>query len=463
MNTKHLTAPQRPPAPPVRPPVSMVRVLYNLLFTICLVLSAPYYFAKLWRRGNWRKGFGERAGRYATRIKHALTNRHVIWLHAVSVGEVNICTQLIAALEKRLPNLKVVVSTTTTTGMAELQKKLPGHIEKIYYPIDRARWVARALSVINPCAVVLIEAEIWPNFLWQLHDRQVPVFLVNARLSEKSFRGYRRFRFLFEPLFAGFKAVGVQDDRDAGRVRELGASREAVHLIGNLKFDAAELDRRRVVNVGLLLGQLGLEAEAPILVGGSTHAGEEKLLAEIFLRLRKDFPGLFLLLAPRHQERGKEVGRELEALDVPFVFRSELTPARQFKPGEIQCLLINSTGELKYFYEPATLIFIGKSLTAEGGQNPIEAGVLGKPLIFGPHMENFAAIAAKLVGGGGAIQVRDGGELERTLAQLLREPARREEIGRQALRIVRENQGAMGRTLELIVKHFEGSEVYVAR
>src|SRR5882672_3655785 len=130
--TNHPSGPQRQVARPGRPPLSMVRILYNLLFTFCLVLSAPYYLAKLWKRGNWRKGFGERAGRFATRTKHALTNRHVIWLHAVSVGEVNICTQLIAALEKRLPNLKVVVSTTTTTGMAELQKKLPGHIEKIY-------------------------------------------------------------------------------------------------------------------------------------------------------------------------------------------------------------------------------------------------------------------------------------------------------------------------------------------
>jgi len=135
-----------------------VRLLYNFLFAIFLSLSGPYYFWKLWRRGNWREGLGERLGRYTTRTKHALTNRQVVWLHAVSVGEVNICTQLIDAMEKRLPNLKIVVSTTTTTGMAELKRKLPSHIEKIYYPIDRQKWVARALTTINPCAVVLIEA-----------------------------------------------------------------------------------------------------------------------------------------------------------------------------------------------------------------------------------------------------------------------------------------------------------------
>src|SRR5438309_1378098 len=158
-----------------------MRSLYNILFAIFFCISAPYYFLKMWRRGNWRRGFRQRFGRYDAQLKQTLTNRHVLWMHAVSVGEVNVCTQLIGALEPRLPNLKILVSTTTTTGMGELERKLPTHVSKIYYPIDRRPWVVRALAAISPEAIVLVEAEIWPNFLWRAHDLGKPLFLVNAR------------------------------------------------------------------------------------------------------------------------------------------------------------------------------------------------------------------------------------------------------------------------------------------
>src|SRR5216117_1555847 len=166
--------------------------LYNFCFTLFFLLSAPYYFLKFLRRGQWREGFSQRFGRFSSKIKQAVTNRHVLWIHAVSVGEVNICTQLIRALEPRLPNLKIVVSTTTSTGMGELHRKLPSHIQKIYYPIDRRGYVLRAIAAVHPEAIVLIEAEIWPNFLWRARELRIPTFLVNARLSEKSFRGYKR-------------------------------------------------------------------------------------------------------------------------------------------------------------------------------------------------------------------------------------------------------------------------------
>src|SRR5256885_4521318 len=209
------------------------------------------------RRGNWREGFSQRFGKYSSKIKQALTNRHVLWLHAVSVGEVNICTQLIAALEPRLPNLKVVVSTTTSTGMAELQRKLPSHVVKIYYPIDRKFWTWRAIGTIHPEVIVLVEAEIWPNFLWRAHELHIPVFLVNARLSKRSYRGYKRFGLLFRPLFRKFAGIGCQNEEDACRLIELGCPPEAVHVVGNLKFDAAKLEERRLVDVPALLRQGG--------------------------------------------------------------------------------------------------------------------------------------------------------------------------------------------------------------
>ena len=166
-----------------------MRTLYNILFMFSFVVSSPYYFMRMWRRGGWLSGFFERFGYYGLNLKLGLTNRNVLWLHAVSVGEVNLCMQLIRALEQRMPNIKIVVSTTTTTGMAELRRHLPGHISKIYYPIDGRRSVNRALCMIRPQAIVLIEAEIWPNFLWRARDLRIPLFLVNARLSNHSYRG----------------------------------------------------------------------------------------------------------------------------------------------------------------------------------------------------------------------------------------------------------------------------------
>ena len=438
-----------------------MRTLYNILFVIFFVVTLPYYFMRMTRRGNWVDGFLQRFGIYDTKLKQALTNRQVIWLHAVSVGEVNVCTQLIRALEPRLPNAKLVVSTTTTTGMGELKKKLPNHISKIYYPIDRKKYVARALASVKPGAVVLVEAEIWPNFIWRARNLHIPLFLVNARLSDRSYRGYKRFGFLFRRLFATFAGVGAQNEGDAARLRELGCRPEAIQVVGSLKFDAAKLDERRPLDVAAMLRQLGVPPRARLLVGGSTHAGEEGILAEIFLHLRERFPDLFLVLVPRHFERSREVGRELSARGVKFAYRSEITAQTQHDNGELQCLLVNTTGELRLFYERATVIFVGKSLTAEGGQNPIEPGALRKAMVFGPNMQNFADAVASFIARDGAVQVRDAAELETALAQLLSDEARRVRLGRNALQVVRENLGAIERTADMIIQRLDEEEFYV--
>lgn len=438
-----------------------MRNLYNLLFTFCFWLSSPYYFLKMWRRGNWREGFGERFGKYATRTKHALTNRHAIWFHAVSVGEVNLCTQLIKSLEPRVPNLKIVVSTTTSTGMQELRKKLPSHVEKIYYPIDRKRFVYRALAAVHPEAVVLVEAEIWPNFIWRLKEKSIPLFLVNARLSDRSYRGYKRFGFLFRDLFGSFTGVGAQSDADARRLIEIGCKPEAVQVIGSLKFDAAKIDARRVLDIPALLAQIGVPENAQLLVGGSTHDGEEAILADLFKLLKPRFPNLFLILVPRHFERGKEVGRQLDAAGIKFVYRSEISSRTQMHPWAKQCLLVNTTGELKLFYEHATVVFVGKSLTAQGGQSPIEPAALGKAMVMGPHMQNFASITEAFVREGAAIQVQHADQLATTFFDLLNHPEKRDAMGRQAAKVVKENLGGIERTVDMIVRHLEGGEHYL--
>ena len=439
-----------------------MRTLYNILFLIGFWLSSPYYFFRLVRRGNWQEDFFQRFASYPPHIKQFLTNSHTLWIHAVSVGEVGLCTQLIAALEPRLPNMKIVVSTTTTTGMAELRRRLPTRICKIYYPIDRRKFVNRALALINPEAIILVEAEIWPNFIWRAKRLGIPLFLANARISNRSFPRYKKFGFVFRELFATFTGVGCQNEADAQRLREVGCRPEAVHVLGNLKFDAAKLGERRQLNVTALLRQLGVTADAPVLVAGSTHAGEEIILENIARRLRDRFPQLFLILVPRHAERCHELGRQLRLQGVKFIYRNEIHPENSFSPGEINCLLVNTTGELKFFYEPATVVFVGKSLTALGGQNPIEPGLLGKPIVCGPNMQNFADVTRNFVTAGAARQVPNAEALESVLAELLADPVLRAEMGRKAIQVVQENQGAIDRTVTMILEQLQPRGIYIA-
>jgi 3-deoxy-D-manno-octulosonic-acid transferase len=440
-----------------------VRTLYNIFFSIFFVLSSPYYFMRMWRRGNWQTGFRQRFGIFGTDLKQSITNRHVLWLHAVSVGEVNVSTPFIGALEPCVPNAKIVVSTTTTTGMDELKKKLSTHISKIYYPIDRREYVNRALTAVYPEAIILVEAEIWPNFIWRAVDMGIPIFLVNARLSERSYRRYKRFGFLFRPIFASFAGVGAQNELDAARLRELGCRPDAVHVVGNLKFDAAQIKAKGTLDAEAILRRAGVPAGARILLGGSTHHGEEAILAEVFQRLRKRFPELFLVLVPRHFERSKDAARDVQKHGLKVLLRTDVTADTQLKAGETDCLLVNTTGELMFFYEHATVVFVGKSLAAKGGQNPIEPGALGKPVVFGPNMQNFPDVVRAFLAGDGALQVNDAFELEKKLTELLANETRCAELGRNALKVVNENLGASERTVNMILAHLGKGEIYIKK
>ena len=227
-------------------------------------------------------------------------------------------------------------------------------------------------------------------------------------------------------------------------------------MTGSLKFDSAKVPDRRQLDVPLLLRQLGVADDALVLVAGSTHAGEEAILADIAGRLRARFPKLFLVLVPRHHERGAEVGRELSARGVKFIFRTEVTTTTRRAPGEVECLVVNTTGELGFFYKRADAVFVGKSLTAEGGQNPIEPAALGKAVLFGPNMQNFPQIVPQFVERQAAIQVPDAAALERSLAEVLGDPGLRARLGERARAVVDENQGGIEKTVAMIVAAVTG-------
>jgi 3-deoxy-D-manno-octulosonic-acid transferase len=345
--------------------------------------------------------------------------------------------------------------------MAEYRKRLPSRITKIYYPVDRRKFVRRAMASINPQAIILLEAEIWPNFLWRAHDLRIPVFLANARLSDRSASRYQKFGWLFRPLFGSFAGVSCQNEEDAQQLRRVGCRPEALQVVGNLKFDGAGLTEKRELDVPGLLRQIGVANDALILVAGSTHDGEELLLADIASRLRKKFPNFFLILVPRHNERCPELGRKLKAQGVKFLLRNAVFAATQLPIGQLDCLVVNTIGELKFFYQSASVVFIGKSLKAFGGQNPIEPAALGKPVVFGPNMQNFKDITRILLAKDAAVQVKNTEALEATLTELLGNQTRRAELGRHAMAAVAENQGAIERTVEMLLPELARRDLYI--
>ena len=435
-----------------------MRFLYDLLFAAFFLFSLPCYGFRLWRRGNWRDGFGQRFGLYSAKLTERLQGKRVIWFHAVSVGEVHLCALLVRKLGKQLQDWTIVASTTTSTGMGELRRQLPENAVKIYYPIDFSWIVRRALRIIRPQIMTLVEAEIWPNLLWQLADKQVPVFLINARLSPRSAKRYCQFRALFQPIFSRLAGIAVPNKQDATILESVGCRANRIQVIGNLKFDAADSVAKPAIQPQALLQWAGAKQDAPILLGSSTHAGEERLLGEIFLRLRKDFPDLFLVMAPRHFERGDQVRQELRALGMETRLRSDFQASQNSSEQENraadttqgQCLVLDSTGELRSFYGAASIAVIGKSFLAQGGQNPIEAAAAGCAIVAGPFMENFQAILKTFLDKDGILQVRNAAKLETTLRLLLADDSRRQELGRRAQLVVQENQGAANRAAAMI-------------
>ena len=422
-----------------------MRLLYNILFPVFFLLSAPYYFWKLVRRGNWRSGFGQRFGAYGG-LRERLKGKRVLWLHAVSVGEANLAVQLVKSMQPHLKDWTVVVSTITTTGMGELERKLPTNVHRVYYPIDWLPFVKSTFRALNPAAIVLVEAEIWPNLFWQAKSTNVPVHLINARLSENSFNGYRRYAFLFKPLFRSLHAAGVHNETDAERLAELGCDRKAIIVTGNMKFDGTVTTDADTIDARALLREIGVPDEAPVFVAGSTFEGEEELLCKMLPHWRKEHPDLFLVLVPRHFERASAVLENLKPLNLRIRRRTAMNAGAE-KPD---VLLVDTTGELKAFYEVATLVFVGKSLTAQGGQNPIEPAALGRPMVFGPFMQNFKPVVQSLLEAEAAIQVKDETELARQVSVLLGNPEQLAALGTAARAVVEGNKGATQRTSDLI-------------
>jgi 3-deoxy-D-manno-octulosonic-acid transferase len=422
--------------------MTAVRILYNLAFPLVLLALLPRFVFRMIKRGKYRHKFGQRFAIYSSRVRKKLSRGGWTWVHAVSVGEVLIALKLIRELRSREPQLPVVLSTTTSTGYALASKEIAEHFEAIYNPLDFFWTAKRAVRLIRPRRLILVEAEVWPNLTAEAKAQGATLALVNARLSRRSESRYRMIRPLTAAIFNQLDLLCVQEPADAKRWEGLGVDTRKILCTGSIKFDDQMADGRSRQDFRRILAKLGVGESAPILLAGSTHSGEESLIGEIVIRLKRDFPDLFLVVVPRHAERWREVREQLDGLGLRVALRAN-EDRLLTNPNT---LLVNTTGELRDWYDQATVVFVGKSLTAHGGQNPAEAVAAGKAVVFGPNMENFSSLAAQLVREGGALQVADATALERKVRELLSYAEKRSQLATNGARCLEAHYGATART-----------------
>ena len=423
-------------------------LLYNLVVILVGLLLLPLLFLGVISKDKYRTRIGKRLGWRLPEIHRQHPNKQTIWIHALSVGETTSALPLVKGLRDEYPDAVIVFSTTTRSGQALAENMLKPHVDAVIpAPLDFLLTIQSFIQSIQPDIFILTETDFWPNWLFQLNQKSIPTVLVNGRISQESFKKYRRFSWFFKPLFSGFTVLSMQTDRDCQNLKQLGIDSTKIHTLGNLKLDTFLLQESLPDTDTSLLKQLyGLLPDAMVLICGSTHEGEEAILFKIFAQLKNTFPELQLIVAPRDIARSNE----LLSLAQPYNFHcAQKTTLRPHTPYDI--LILDTLGELAAAYQLADAAFIGGSLVARGGHNPLEAAVFALPVFFGVHMEDFSEIALELVNCGGGIQVAGEVELEESLTHVFADAMYREEKGRLARQWVRANQGVVRRHLDLLL------------
>jgi 3-deoxy-D-manno-octulosonic-acid transferase len=424
-----------------------VYLLYDLILLASSVVLVPYYLLRGLRYGKTRRGIRERLGFFAPDRLAPLAGKKVFWVHAVSVGETRAAIPLVHALKQAYPECAVLISNVTETGHAVAETVREADL-CIFFPFDLSFVVRRVLRQIRPTLLIIVETEIWPNFVRCGQAQRIPVALVNGRLSDRSFPRYLRVRFLMAPLLRKFSAFCMQSELDAERMRRLGADPTLVEVTHNLKFDM-EAPLPDAAEVARLRTRYRLPATTRVLVAGSTHAGEEEVLVAAYQQLLAAGRDLVLILVPRHPERCRTVVETLGAAGVPCALRSEVEERGESLPAG-GVLVGDTLGEMLKYYAVADLVFVGGSLVPVGGHNVLEASLVGKPVLFGPHMHNFKEISRLLLEVGGGLQVAGGEELARELARLLDDPEGCAAMGARGRELLAANVGATAHTLRVL-------------
>jgi 3-deoxy-D-manno-octulosonic-acid transferase len=423
----------------------MILFFYNLALLAALVVSAPWWLWRMATTHKYRDGIGERLGSTG-RIRSLLVSandRPVIWIHAVSVGEVLAVSRLVGELENALPQFRLLISTTTRTGQ-DLARQRFGADRVFYCPLDLP-WAVRAfLNAMQPKLLILAETEFWPNILSGCFRRNIPVAVVNARISDRSWPRYRRLQALWRPILSQLSTVLAQSEIDAERLCAIGCLPDRVSVAGNLKFDV-----RAATEAGATRLLKNLASGLPLVIAGSTLEGEEAALMQAWPQLLAADPHLALVIAPRHPERFAAVAALLDQSGVAWIRRSawQSQAAIPIEPGHV--VLLDTIGELASVYSLASVAFVGGSIVPAGGHNPLEPAQFGVPIVMGPHYVNFRAITEDLLANE-ALRIVQPNNLAATLIELLNDRAAAKAMGARARHVFEQQAGATGRCVNAI-------------
>jgi len=416
-------------------------ILYNLSFIIFGIFYLPYLIVT--RR--YRYGLANRLGILPKHIKSTSSKGKVIWIHAVSVGEMKVASIIAPLLRKTFPSHTILFSSVTHTGNKIANSIAKGEEQVFYLPFDLSFITNRVVSIIKPEIFLCLETELWPNLITSLYKFNTKIVLINGRISNKSYRGYRKIRFIVSRILRMFSLISVQSNEDATRILNLGAPKDKVFVSGNLKFDlplSEHTDNRQKIRE-----RLRLDNKDILLIAGSTHRGEEIEIVECFSRLKKEYTNLRLLIAPRHIERAQEIEGLLTRHSLKNVRFSQINSNH----SEGFIFILDTIGDLKNIYSASDIVFVGGSLVKKGGQNPIEPASLSKPIILGKFTFNFQDVIKSFLKNEACIQVENKEGLYSAVKLLLDHPEERDKLGLNAKSTVNKNKGSSQRTLDLVL------------
>ena len=423
--------------------------LYSLGFTLAFLIALPYFLFQVLCHRKYCSSFVERLGILPNQIRSCPPGG--IWVHAVSAGEVLSALPLLKKIRKRWPNRPVFLSTTSSSGHDLARQNYIDLDNIFYFPLDWKFSVRRTLKQVRPSLVLILETEIWPNFLHECHYQGVAVCLANGRISDRSFRRYWKYRWFFRWALVHFNFCCVQDDIDRKRLILLGTPTKKVKVCGNLKYDV-EPPNQLTQKVKYFRSLINPGSHSFLLVAGSTRKNEEILVLQAFQALKKHCPTARLLLAPRHPKRCGEIEQLLKKLSIQYLKRSELTPMEsiQARNPSIDVILLDTLGELPVLYALADLVFVGGSLVPWGGHNLLEPALFKKPVLFGPHMNNFRDMSRHFIKSEAGLMVQNKFELQEQLVNLYHNPAKRKKLGENAYNIIQTNQGSSNELLDYV-------------
>ncbi|MEZ6132772.1 MAG: 3-deoxy-D-manno-octulosonic acid transferase [Planctomycetaceae bacterium] len=416
----------------------------NIVYMALLSLLSPVILWKSLRYGRYRDGWMEKL---FGRLPIFGDQQPVVWFHAVSVGEVLQLQKIVQSFREDVGDaVQILVTTSTDTGFELANTRFPGCTVS-WFPLDFSWAVTNAVWRVRPQVVVLVELELWPNFLNACAKFGAKTALINARMSDRSFRGYSRINWLTSRMFARFSIVAAQNSEAADRLVSLGAARKATHVTGSVKFDGVSSDRRNAATC-VLRSLFAITADDTVLIAGSTQAPEEKMAVAAWQQLREVHDNLRLILVPRHRERFDEVADMVRSHNVPLVRRSQLSGTDHVNAEAV--ILLDTVGELSACWGLAEIAFVGGSFGSRGGQNMLEPAAYGAAVLFGPNTWNFKDIVAKLLNAEAAVQLQTQGDFQSTVAALLADSAERRRLGQAAQSFVSAQQGAIARTVALL-------------